>query len=83
MGILSFDIKKIYRKEFKEILRTIPELSKDERDYTYSAFDKALGDGLSKQELKREIQRLSHNPNDSLDPNEVRKIKEKLLGRLQ
>jgi hypothetical protein len=82
MGIFDaffYPSKKIYRDKFEKILRSIPELSEKERTYVKSVFQGALKDGLSKYEIKREISRLRHNPNDPLSPFEVEKIKKKLM----
>jgi hypothetical protein len=76
---LFFSSKKIYRDELKKILRGIPGLSEKERAYVNGVFQDSLRDGLSKEELRREIQHLKHNPNDPLEPFEVKKIKEKLM----
>jgi len=83
MGIISPDTKKIYRDEFERILRSIPQLSDEERHYTSGIFQDSLRDGLTKEELKREIERLRHNPNDPLDSSEVDKIKQKLTEALK
>ena len=78
-----FDIfdpsKKIYRREFENALRDIPELSDRERAYVSGVFQDSLKGGLSKFELKKEIGRLRHKPNDPLDSFEVEKIKKKLI----
>ncbi len=74
--------KKIYRDDFRKVLRSIPQLSPQERAYVEGVFHDSLKDGLSKEELKREINQLKHNPDDPLDPFEVRKLKEKLMESL-
>jgi len=83
MGIFDLLIpdssKKIYRKEFKSALYTIPELSSREREYVMKAFDSDLGDGLSKFELQRCCQDLMYKPGDVLESGEVQKIRDKLL----
>ena len=71
--------KKIYRSDFEKALRQIPELSDKERAYVNGVFQSALRDGLSKDELRKEISRLRHNPSDPLSPFEVEKIKKKLM----
>jgi len=71
--------KKIYRREFNKALCQIPELSDKERTYVSGVFQDSLRDGLSKEELKREISQLRHNSNDLLDSFEVEKIKKKLM----
>ena len=77
--ILFNTTKKIYRNEFENALRKIPELSDKERAYVSGVFQDSLRNGLSKEELKKEISRLKHNSNDPLDSFEVKKIREKLM----
>jgi len=72
--------KKIWRSDFEKTLRKIPELSDKERAYVEGVFQRALKDGLSKYELKKEISRLKHNSSDPLDAFEVEKIKKKLMN---
>jgi len=78
MGLFSSSGKKINRDEFKKVLHSIPELSDIERSYTEGIFQDSLKDGISKEELKKEIYRLKRNSNDPLDSNEVEKLKKKL-----
>lgn len=80
--ILFSPTKKIYRDDFRKVLRSIPQLSPQERTYVEGIFQHSLRDGLTKTELKREISQLKHNPNDPLDSFEVRKLKEKLMESL-
>ena len=82
MGLFSSTTKKIYRDEFKKIIRSIPELSESERAYTKSVFQDALGGGLTKGELEKEISRLKRVSGDSLDSSELEKLKSKLLEKL-
>ncbi len=82
MGLFFSTTKKIYRDEFKKILRSVPELSESERAYTESVFQSALKDGLTKSELKKEISRLKRVLGDPLDSSELEKLKKKLLEQL-
>ena len=82
MGLFFSFTKKIYRDEFKKIMRSIPELSESERAYTESVFENALKGGLTKGELKKEISRLKRVSGDPLDSSELEKLKNKLLERL-
>ena len=82
MGIFFPESKKIYKEDFKKALRDIPELSDKERAYVESVFQRSLKGGLSKFELKKEINRLKYNYNDQLEPSEIKKIKEKLSKSL-
>ena len=77
MGLFSSE-KKIKRPEFRKAIKDIPHLSLRERQYIKGFFQDSLKDGISKRELKREMQRLRKNPHDQLDSFEVKKIKEKL-----
>ena len=77
--IFTNTTKKISRQDFEKMLRKIPELSDKERAYVEGVFQKALKDGLSKYELKKEISRLKHNSSDPSDAFEVEKIRKKLL----
>jgi len=79
MSLFFPNIKNIYRDDFKKALRKIPQLSPSERSYIESVFDNSLKNGLSKSELKKEINQLKRNTNDSLDPFEVKKLKKKLM----
>lgn len=72
--------KKIYREDFKQTLRKIPELSDDERAYVEQSFANDLEGGLSEFELKERCRRLMYHPGDILESSEVEKIKEKLLS---
>jgi len=78
MGLFFSSSKKIDRDEFQKALRSIPELSDIERSYAEGVFQNALKDGISKEELKKEVSRLRRNSNDPLDPYEVEKLKKKL-----
>ncbi|MBU2579959.1 hypothetical protein KKF19_03350 [Patescibacteria group bacterium] len=82
MGLFFSDGKKIYRDEFKKILRSVPELSESERAYTEGAFQRALEDGLTKGELEKEISRLKRVSGDPLDSSELEKLKKKLVEHL-
>ncbi|RLF35503.1 MAG: hypothetical protein DRM99_04510 [Thermoplasmata archaeon] len=83
MGIFDLlfpdPIKKIYYNDFKKALRQIPELSDKERLYVEEVFKNDLKDGLSAWEVKQRCQKLEHKPGDILEPEEVKKIREKLL----
>ncbi len=78
MGMFFSSSKKINRDEFKKTLRSIPDLSDMERSYVEGVFQDALKNGISKEELQREIRDLKRNSNDPLDSYEVEKIREKL-----
>jgi len=72
--------KNINKKKFNELLRKIPEISKQERDYLNERFKKDLSDGLTSYEIKKRIEKLRYNSGDCLDRSEVEKVRKKLLG---
>ena len=78
MGLFSSSSKKIYRDDFKEALRKVPQLSHKERSYIEGVFSKPLENGLSEYEVKKEIGRLKHVSGDPLDSFEIEKLKQKL-----
>lgn len=73
-------IKKINQKDFDKALKSISVISPEERAYLNEVFREDLKDGLTEKELKYRIEKLSYNYNDSLDSDEVQKVKNKLLG---
>ena len=77
------DTKKIYRKEFEQALRSLPNLSHEEIEYLEGVFADALKDGITEAELKKEILKLKHNASDDLDAVEVESVKRKLFGELE
>jgi len=72
--------KNINKKKFNELLRKIPEISKQERDYLNETFKKDLSDGLTGYEIKKRVEKLRYNSEDCLDRSEVKKVRKKLLG---
>ncbi len=81
-ALFGDDTKRIYRNEFNKALGQISDISKEERYYLNEVFKGDLADGLTAYELKQRIERLRHNPDDSLEPHEVEKVRKKLLGEL-
>jgi len=73
------DSSKIYRDEFKRLLYKIPALSPQERSYVLGLFQDALENGLTKEELRREIYQLKKIHSDELDFSEIEKLQKKLL----
>ena len=57
----------------------IPALSPQERAYVLGVFQDSLKNGLTKDELRREIEQLRKIHSDELDYSEINKLKEKLL----
>jgi len=60
--------KKIYRDKFRKELRKISDLSEKEIAYTEEVFNKDLGNGLSKFEIKKRCQEIKHKTGDILEP---------------
>jgi len=75
--------RKIYRKEFEQALRSLPNISHEEMEYLEGVFADALKDGITETELKKEILELEHNTSDNLDAVEVESVKRKLFGELE
>lgn len=75
--------KKIYSKEFNELLRHVSDISDKERQYLDRVFSSALQGGLSLNEMREQIRRLSKNQADDIDYMELEKVKRKLLEVLQ
>ena len=82
MGLFDSS-KKIYRKDFKKILRDVPKLSKKEQAYVNDVFEKSLKGGLTEFELKKEIDRIKHVSDDPLEPSEVKRVKNKVMEHLK
>ena len=74
--------ERIYRYEFNEILKKIPDISIEERGYLNQVFEKDLIDGLTKFELEQKINSLNYNQTDQLDQWELAEVKRKLLEGL-
>lgn len=72
---------RVYKKEFNQALRQLPDISVEERKYLNEVFKKDLEDGITKEEMKNRIRELNVNYEDDLDDREVKEIKEKFLGR--
>lgn len=74
--------KKIYKLEFNELLKYIPDISLEEREYLNQVFANDLVDGLTEYELRRKIEHLKIDPKDQIDQWEAEKVKQKLLDAL-
>lgn len=74
--------KRIYRYQFNEILKKIPEISPKEREYLNRVFRKELIDGLTLWELKQKINQLRLDKKDELDQWEIEKVRKKLLEKM-
>ena len=58
--------KRIYRYEFNEILKRIPDISDKERAYLNRVFNKDLIDGLTPFDLKQKIDHLRYDKEDEV-----------------
>lgn len=74
--------KKIYRYDFNETLKKIPNISSKERDYLNRVFSKDLIDGLTPWELEQKINQLYLNKGDELDKWELDNVKKKILEKI-
>lgn len=81
--ILFGESEKVYKKEFNEALRQLPNISNEERQYLNEVFAEDLENGLTEYELKQRIEKLRKDYNDILESEEVEQVKKKLLGRLE
>lgn len=77
------DSKKIYQGQFNQALRSISDISEEERKYLNEVFSNDLKDGLTGYELKQRIEKLRYKTDDILDPYEVEKVKKKLMEELE
>ncbi len=84
MGVLEIILgntgKKLQLKRMDAMLREIAALSPDEREYVKATFGKYLADGVTKEEAERAIRELKLNLQDSLDPDEVERVRMKILS---
>lgn len=72
--------KALYKEKLKQILKEIPQLSLQEREYVIAAFSRYLKGGLEKWEAEKILKELKLNAFDILSPIEVEKIKQKILS---
>jgi len=75
--------KKIKENDFEKTIKDIPQLSDEERAYVKGIFKDSLRDGLSGEELKKEISQLKRDSNDSLNSFEIKKLKKRLEENLK
>ncbi len=76
-------MKRIFRNEFNNILKYIPNISEQERMFLLSVFENDLVDGLTEFELKQKIERLKFNEKDPIDREEAETVKKKLLEAME
>ena len=71
---------RINKLEFNKALKQLPDISVEERQYLNQVFAKDLKGGLTNYELKKRIERLRRNKDDSIDSQELKNVKKKLLS---
>ncbi|MFH0806466.1 MAG: hypothetical protein V1885_01960 [Candidatus Brennerbacteria bacterium] len=72
--------KALAAEKLDKLLREIPALSPEEREYVEAAFGRFQANGISKLEAEQVIRGLKINYKDSLEQSEVEKIKLKILS---
>jgi len=83
MGLFFSAPKKIKTEEFKKTVGSMPKLNEKEKAYVEGVFQKSLKDGMTKDELKKEISGLKRNYGDPLTSSQVEKVKERLGEKLK
>ncbi|PIP15483.1 MAG: hypothetical protein COX45_02215 [Candidatus Portnoybacteria bacterium CG23_combo_of_CG06-09_8_20_14_all_44_36] len=83
MGLFFPSPKKIKSEEFKKTLEGMKKLNEREKAYVEGVFQKPLQDGMTKDELRKEISGLKRNFGDPLTSSEVEKVKEQLEEKLK
>ncbi|MFH1968630.1 MAG: hypothetical protein ABIJ84_04545 [bacterium] len=79
---MSVEKRRIYKYEFNEILKHIPEISQKEREYLNEAFANDLVDGLTEWELRQKIEKLKFGENDPINKWDAEKVKAKMLEKM-
>jgi len=79
---MSAEKRRIYKYEFNEILKHIPEISQKEREYLNEAFANDLVDGLTEWELRQKIEKLKFGENDPINKWDAEKVKAKMLEKM-
>lgn len=70
----------IYKEKLEKLLKEIPELSSQEREYVKAFFGKVASQGITKFEAEKIIREMKLNFKDNLDSSETEKIKNKILS---
>lgn len=73
----------IYKEKLEKLLKEIPELSPQEREYVKALFGKFAPQGITKFEAEKIIREMKLNFKDSLDSAEAEKIKNKILSAFE
>lgn len=69
---------RINKEKLNELLKAIPDISPEERQYLMKEFEKPLVDGLSEYKFEEKARQLLNNRKDIIDDFELRKVKEKI-----
>lgn len=72
--------KALAANKLEKLLKEIPALSPEEREYVRAAFGRYQENGISKLEAEQVIRDLKLNYRDTLEQSEVEKIKLKILS---
>ena len=75
--------KRIYKVEFNEILRMMPEISQKERECLNQVFASDLIDGLTEWELNQRIRSLKFDQKDPINHWDAEKVKIALLSKMK
>lgn len=70
----------LYKDKLEKLLREIPELSPQEREYVKALFSKVESGGIEKWEAEKLLKGMKLNFKDNLDRIEVEKVKQKILS---
>lgn len=70
----------IYKEKLEKLLKEIPELSPQEREYVKALFGKVSFEGITKFEAEKIIREMKLNFKDNLDSFEAEKVKNKILS---
>jgi len=73
-------MQNLSREKLKNLLKEIPQLSPQEREYVKALFEKFITGGITKSEAEQVIRKMKLNFADELDYFEVEKIKEKIMS---
>ena len=72
--------KSLSKEKLNQLLYQISALSPEEREYVKAIFNKYSSGGVSVAEARKAVNELKFNYSDNLDPTEVERVKQKILG---
>jgi hypothetical protein len=73
----------LYSDDLKSTVRSVPGLSDKEEKYVRDVFKKGLSSGLTEGEIKRQIDRLKKNSDDSLKHRDLDRLERDLLSKVK